>query len=133
MAAGPGALRGGTARGPSSGDSLLALKVVCRGSKKGGPCPLSGLPSFLPSTLWESGGCEALSDRPARPQVMKAISDGFRLPAPWTARVRHLPADGAVLAAGTLPAPKFADIVSILDKLIRAPTPSRPWADFDPR
>ncbi|KAM4651638.1 ephrin type-A receptor 2 [Discoglossus pictus] len=66
-------------------------------------------------------------------EVMKAINEGFRLPAPmdcpsaiyqlmmqcWRQERNHRP--------------KFADIVSFLDKLIRAPDSLKTLADFDPR
>ncbi|KAJ7306354.1 hypothetical protein JRQ81_009698 [Phrynocephalus forsythii] len=66
-------------------------------------------------------------------EVMKAINEGFRLPAPldcpsaiyqlmmrcWQQERNHRP--------------KFNDIVSILDKLIRAPDSLKTLAEFDPR
>ncbi|KAF7235825.1 Ephrin type-A receptor 2 [Varanus komodoensis] len=66
-------------------------------------------------------------------EVMKAINEGFRLPAPldcpsaiyqlmlrcWQQERSHRP--------------KFTDIVSILDKLIRSPESLKTLAEFDPR
>ncbi|NWI36746.1 EPHA2 protein, partial [Picathartes gymnocephalus] len=66
-------------------------------------------------------------------EVMKAINEGFRLPAPLDcpSAIYQLMMQCWQQERGRRP--KFADIVSILDKLIRAPESLRALADFDPR
>ncbi|XP_076212148.1 ephrin type-A receptor 2 [Aptenodytes patagonicus] len=66
-------------------------------------------------------------------EVMKAINEGFRLPAPLDcpSAIYQLMMQCWQQERGRRP--KFADIVSILDKLIRAPESLKALADFDPR
>ena len=121
----------------------MALKAVCR-PKKGDPSRLSlGLP-FCPlptSTHWCSpgdlhgfGGCEGtLTILPLPCQVMKAINDGFRLPTPMDCPSAIYQLMMQCWQQERARRPKFADIVSILDKLIRAPDSLKTLADFDPR
>ncbi|XP_067167006.1 ephrin type-A receptor 2 [Apteryx mantelli] len=66
-------------------------------------------------------------------EVMKAINEGFRLPAPLDcpSAVYQLMLQCWQQERGRRP--RFADIVGILDKLIRAPDSLKTLADFDPR
>ncbi|KAF1399736.1 Ephrin type-A receptor 2, partial [Spheniscus magellanicus] len=66
-------------------------------------------------------------------EVMKAINEGFRLPAPLDcpSTIYQLMMQCWQQERGRRP--KFADIVSILDKLIRAPESLKALADFDPQ
>lgn len=76
------------------------------------------------------------SDHPAPPplpQVMKAINDGFRLPTPMDCPSAIYQLMMQCWQQERTRRPKFADIVSILDKLIRAPDSLKTLADFDPR
>ncbi|XP_017910082.1 PREDICTED: ephrin type-A receptor 2 isoform X1 [Capra hircus] len=66
-------------------------------------------------------------------EVMKAISDGFRLPAPMDCPSAIYQLMAQCWQQERSRRPKFADIVSILDKLIRAPDSLKTLADFDPR
>uniref|UniRef100_A0A8C6SZ44 Ephrin type-A receptor 7 n=1 Tax=Neogobius melanostomus TaxID=47308 RepID=A0A8C6SZ44_9GOBI len=52
--------------------------------------------------------------------VIKAIEEGYRLPAPWTAPW-PAPAHVGLLAEGPGERPKFEQIVGVLDKMIRNP------------
>lgn len=67
------------------------------------------------------------------PQVMKAINDGFRLPTPMDCPSAIYQLMMQCWQQERARRPKFADIVSILDKLIRAPDSLKTLADFDPR
>lgn len=67
------------------------------------------------------------------PQVMKAINDGFRLPTPMDCPSAIYQLMMQCWQQERSRRPKFADIVSILDKLIRAPDSLKTLADFDPR
>ncbi|NXM24320.1 EPHA2 protein, partial [Oxyruncus cristatus] len=66
-------------------------------------------------------------------EVMKAINEGFRLPAPLDCPSAIYQLMMQCWQQERARRPKFADIVSILDKLIRAPESLRALADFDPR
>ncbi|NXO78902.1 EPHA2 protein, partial [Sitta europaea] len=66
-------------------------------------------------------------------EVMKAINDGFRLPAPLDCPSAIYQLMMQCWQQERARRPKFADVVSILDKLIRAPDSLRALADFDPR
>ncbi|XP_006273097.4 ephrin type-A receptor 2 [Alligator mississippiensis] len=66
-------------------------------------------------------------------EVMKAISDGFRLPAPVDCPSAIYQLMMQCWQQERSRRPKFNDIVSILDKLIRAPESLKTMADFDPR
>uniref|UniRef100_A0A8D0GBR5 receptor protein-tyrosine kinase n=1 Tax=Sphenodon punctatus TaxID=8508 RepID=A0A8D0GBR5_SPHPU len=66
-------------------------------------------------------------------EVMKAINEGFRLPAPMDcpSAIFQLMMQCWQQERGRRP--KFSDIVSILDKLIHSPESLKTLADFDPR
>ncbi|XP_004603424.1 ephrin type-A receptor 2 [Sorex araneus] len=66
-------------------------------------------------------------------EVMKAINDGFRLPTPMDCPSAIYQLMMQCWQQDRARRPKFADIVSILDKLIRAPDSLKTLADFDPR
>lgn len=66
-------------------------------------------------------------------QVMKAINEGFRLPAPLDCPSAVYQLMMQCWQQERARRPKFADIVSILDKLVRAPDSLKALADFDPR
>ncbi|NXE16097.1 EPHA2 protein, partial [Lophotis ruficrista] len=66
-------------------------------------------------------------------EVMKAINEGFRLPAPLDCPSAIYQLMMQCWQQERSRRPKFADIVSILDKLVRAPESLRALADFDPR
>ncbi|NWH70456.1 EPHA2 protein, partial [Piaya cayana] len=66
-------------------------------------------------------------------EVMKAINEGFRLPAPLDCPSAIYQLMLQCWLQERSRRPKFADIVSILDKLIRAPDSLKAMADFDPR
>lgn len=72
-------------------------------------------------------------DLPDPSQVMKAINDGFRLPTPMDCPSAIYQLMMQCWQQERARRPKFADIVSILDKLIRAPNSLKTLADFDPR
>uniref|UniRef100_A0A8C4U0A4 receptor protein-tyrosine kinase n=1 Tax=Falco tinnunculus TaxID=100819 RepID=A0A8C4U0A4_FALTI len=66
-------------------------------------------------------------------EVMKAINEGFRLPAPLDCPSAIYQLMMQCWQQERSRRPRFADIVSILDKLIRAPDSLKALADFDPR
>ncbi|XP_007523775.1 ephrin type-A receptor 2 [Erinaceus europaeus] len=66
-------------------------------------------------------------------EVMKAINDGFRLPTPMDCPSAVYQLMMQCWQQERARRPKFTDIVSILDKLIRAPDSLKTLADFDPR
>lgn len=66
-------------------------------------------------------------------EVMKAINDGFRLPTPMDCPSAIYQLMMQCWQQERARRPKFTDIVSILDKLIRAPESLKTLADFDPR
>ncbi|KAM4702700.1 LOW QUALITY PROTEIN: ephrin type-A receptor 2 [Rhinophrynus dorsalis] len=66
-------------------------------------------------------------------EVMKAINEGFRLPAPMDCPSAIYQLMMQCWQQDRNRRPKFPDIVSILDKLIRAPDSLKTLADFDPR
>ncbi|CAK6440653.1 unnamed protein product [Pipistrellus nathusii] len=66
-------------------------------------------------------------------EVMKAINEGFRLPTPMECPSAIYQLMMQCWQQERTRRPKFADIVSILDKLIRAPDSLKTLADFDPR
>ncbi|XP_036300219.1 ephrin type-A receptor 2 isoform X2 [Pipistrellus kuhlii] len=66
-------------------------------------------------------------------EVMKAINEGFRLPTPMECPSAIYQLMMQCWLQERARRPKFADIVSILDKLIRAPDSLKTLADFDPR
>lgn len=132
----------------NSGDSPLALalctalNVVCRAQEKrlilsvfGAPLPSSAhLHELrLPGGLCGFGGCESTLTILLPYQVMKAINEGFRLPTPMDCPSAIYQLMMQCWQQERARRPKFADIVSILDKLIRAPESLKTLADFDPR
>ncbi|XP_068097728.1 ephrin type-A receptor 2 [Hyperolius riggenbachi] len=66
-------------------------------------------------------------------EVMKAINEGFRLPAPMECPSAIYQLMMQCWQQERNRRPKFTDIVSILDKLTRAPDSLKTLADFDPR
>ncbi|XP_069467203.1 ephrin type-A receptor 2 isoform X2 [Ambystoma mexicanum] len=66
-------------------------------------------------------------------EVMKAINEGFRLPAPMDCPSAIYQLMMQCWLQDRSRRPKFPDIVSLLDKLIRAPDSLKTMADFDPR
>ncbi|XP_071473492.1 ephrin type-A receptor 2 isoform X2 [Marmota flaviventris] len=84
--------------------------------------------------MWE---VMAYGERPywelSNHEVMKAINDGFRLPTPMDCPSAIYQLMMQCWQQDRARRPKFADIVSILDKLIRAPDSLKTLADFDPR
>ncbi|XP_030319696.1 ephrin type-A receptor 2 [Calypte anna] len=66
-------------------------------------------------------------------EVMKAINEGFRLPAPLDCPSAIYQLMMQCWQQDRSRRPKFADIVSILDKLARAPEALKSLAEFDPR
>uniref|UniRef100_A0A8C8RN59 receptor protein-tyrosine kinase n=1 Tax=Pelusios castaneus TaxID=367368 RepID=A0A8C8RN59_9SAUR len=66
-------------------------------------------------------------------EVMKAIDEGFRLPAPMDCPSAIYQLMMQCWQQERSRRPKFNDVVSILDKLIRAPESLKTLADFDPR
>ncbi|XP_030078105.1 ephrin type-A receptor 2 [Microcaecilia unicolor] len=66
-------------------------------------------------------------------EVMKAINEGFRLPTPMDCPSAIYQLMMQCWQQDRSRRPKFTDIVSILDKLIRAPDSLKTLADFDPR
>ncbi|CAI5783087.1 ephrin type-A receptor 2 [Podarcis lilfordi] len=66
-------------------------------------------------------------------EVMKAINEGFRLPAPMDCPSAIYQLMMRCWQQERSHRPKFNDIVSILDKLIRAPESLKTLAEFDPR
>ncbi|NXL83439.1 EPHA2 protein, partial [Alectura lathami] len=66
-------------------------------------------------------------------EVMKAINEGFRLPAPLDCPSAVYQLMLQCWQQERARRPKFADVVSILDKLVRAPDSLKTLADFDPR
>uniref|UniRef100_A0A6J0SMW4 receptor protein-tyrosine kinase n=1 Tax=Pogona vitticeps TaxID=103695 RepID=A0A6J0SMW4_9SAUR len=66
-------------------------------------------------------------------EVMKAINEGFRLPAPLDCPSAIYQLMMRCWQQDRSHRPKFTDIVSILDKLIRAPESLKTLAEFDPR
>ncbi|XP_064353226.1 ephrin type-A receptor 2 [Dromaius novaehollandiae] len=84
--------------------------------------------------MWE---VMAFGERPywdlSNHEVMKAVNEGFRLPAPLgcPAAVYQLMLQCWQQERGRRP--DFAAVVGILDKLLHAPDALEPLADFDPR
>ncbi|XP_053546229.1 ephrin type-A receptor 2 isoform X2 [Bombina bombina] len=66
-------------------------------------------------------------------EVMRVINEGFRLPAPMDCPSAIFQLMMQCWQQERNRRPKFTDIVSILDKLIRAPDSLKTLADFDPR
>ncbi|XP_061456587.1 ephrin type-A receptor 2 isoform X2 [Rhineura floridana] len=65
-------------------------------------------------------------------EVMKAINEGFRLPAPMDCPSAIYQLMMRCWQQERSHRPKFSDVVSILDKLIRAPESLKTLAEFDP-
>lgn len=67
------------------------------------------------------------------PQVMKAINEAFRLPAPMDCPSAVYQLMLQCWQHDRSKRPRFADIVNILDKLLQSPESLKAIADFDPR
>ncbi|XP_015268065.1 PREDICTED: ephrin type-A receptor 2 [Gekko japonicus] len=84
--------------------------------------------------MWEVMSC---GERPywelSNHEVMKAINEGFRLPAPMDCPSAIYQLMMQCWQQERSRRPKFSDIVSILDKLLRSPDSLKTLADFDPR
>uniref|UniRef100_A0A8C3V349 receptor protein-tyrosine kinase n=1 Tax=Catharus ustulatus TaxID=91951 RepID=A0A8C3V349_CATUS len=83
--------------------------------------------------MWEAVKARSFQTKPFWGSVMKAINEGFRLPAPLDCPSAIYQLMMQCWQQERCRRPKFADIVSILDKLIRAPESLKALADFDPR
>ncbi len=70
---------------------------------------------------------------PSLPQVMKAINEAFRLPAPMDCPSAIYQLMLQCWQHERSKRPRFSDIVNILDKLLRSPESLKTIADFDPR
>ncbi|XP_060114687.1 ephrin type-A receptor 2 [Heteronotia binoei] len=66
-------------------------------------------------------------------EVMKSINEGFRLPAPLDCPSAIYQLMLQCWQQERSRRPKFSDITSLLDKLLRSPSSLQPLADFDPR
>lgn len=66
-------------------------------------------------------------------QVMKAINEAFRLPAPMDCPSAVYQLMLQCWLQDRAKRPRFGDIVSLLDKLLRSPESLKTIADFDPR
>ncbi|XP_054857032.1 ephrin type-A receptor 2 [Eublepharis macularius] len=66
-------------------------------------------------------------------EVMKAINEGFRLPAPMDCPSAIYQLMMQCWQQERSRRPKFSDIVSLLDKLLHSPESLKTVADFDPR
>ncbi|MBN3325979.1 EPHA2 protein, partial [Atractosteus spatula] len=84
--------------------------------------------------MWE---VMAFGERPywdmSNHEVMKAINEAFRLPAPMDCPSAVYQLMLQCWLQERSKRPKFADIVSLLDKLLRSPDSLKTIADFDPR
>lgn len=66
-------------------------------------------------------------------QVMKAINEAFRLPAPMDCPSAVYQLMLQCWLHDRAKRPRFGDIVNLLDKLLRSPDSLKTIADFDPR
>ncbi|KAJ8260211.1 hypothetical protein GJAV_G00178390 [Gymnothorax javanicus] len=84
--------------------------------------------------MWE---VMAFGERPywdmSNHEVMKAINEAFRLPAPMDCPSTVYQLMLQCWLQDRSKRPRFADIVSLLDKLLRSPESLKTIADFDPR
>uniref|UniRef100_A0A672ZUP2 receptor protein-tyrosine kinase n=1 Tax=Sphaeramia orbicularis TaxID=375764 RepID=A0A672ZUP2_9TELE len=84
--------------------------------------------------MWE---VMAFGERPywdmSNHEVMKAINEAFRLPAPMDCPSAIYQLMLQCWQHDRSKRPRFTDIVNILDKLLRSPESLKPIADFDPR
>lgn len=64
---------------------------------------------------------------------MKAINEGFRLPAPMDCPSAIYQLMLQCWLQDRSKRPRFSDIVNILDKLLQSPESLKTIADFDPR
>uniref|UniRef100_A0A671WFP1 receptor protein-tyrosine kinase n=1 Tax=Sparus aurata TaxID=8175 RepID=A0A671WFP1_SPAAU len=84
--------------------------------------------------MWE---VMAFGERPywdmSNHEVMKAINEAFRLPAPMDSPSAIYQLMLQCWQQDRAKRPRFSDIVNILDKLLRSPESLKPIADFDPR
>uniref|UniRef100_A0A6Q2XNP1 receptor protein-tyrosine kinase n=1 Tax=Esox lucius TaxID=8010 RepID=A0A6Q2XNP1_ESOLU len=79
--------------------------------------------AFGERPYWDMSNCE----------VMKAINEAFRLPAPMDCPSAVYQLMLQCWLQDRSKRPKFTDIVSLLDKLLRSPESLKTIADFDPR
>uniref|UniRef100_A0A8C5NDF0 receptor protein-tyrosine kinase n=1 Tax=Gouania willdenowi TaxID=441366 RepID=A0A8C5NDF0_GOUWI len=84
--------------------------------------------------MWE---VMAFGERPywdmSNHEVMKAINEAFRLPAPMDCPSAIYQLMLQCWQHDRAKRPRFFDIVNMLDKLLRSPESLKPIADFDPR
>lgn len=84
--------------------------------------------------MWE---VMAFGERPywdmSNHEVMKAINEAFRLPAPMDCPSAVYQLMLQCWQQDRSKRPRFGDIVSLLDKLLKSPDSLKPIADFDPR
>ncbi|XP_030625981.1 ephrin type-A receptor 2 [Chanos chanos] len=84
--------------------------------------------------MWE---VMAFGERPywdmSNHEVMKAINEGFRLPAPMDCPSAVYQLMLQCWLQDRSKRPRFPDIVSLLDKLLKSPDSLKTIADFDPR
>ncbi|KAM4582024.1 ephrin type-A receptor 2a [Fundulus diaphanus] len=84
--------------------------------------------------MWE---VMAFGERPywdmSNHEVMKAINEAFRLPAPMECPAAIYQLMLECWQHDRSKRPRFSDIVNILDKLLQCPESLKPIADFDPR
>ncbi|XP_029007519.1 ephrin type-A receptor 2a [Betta splendens] len=84
--------------------------------------------------MWE---VMAFGERPywdmSNHEVMKAINEGFRLPAPMDCPSAIYQLMLQCWLNDRAKRPRFSDIVNILDKLLQSPESLKAIADFDPR
>ncbi|XP_068188774.1 ephrin type-A receptor 2 isoform X2 [Antennarius striatus] len=84
--------------------------------------------------MWE---VMAFGERPywdmSNHEVMKAINEAFRLPAPMDCPSAVYQLMLQCWLQDRSKRPRFGDIVNLLDKLLRSPDSLKPIADFDPR
>ncbi|XP_059926301.1 ephrin type-A receptor 2a [Gadus macrocephalus] len=84
--------------------------------------------------MWE---VMAFGERPywdmSNHEVMKAINEAFRLPAPMDCPSAVYQLMLQCWLHDRSKRPRFTDIVNILDKLLQSPESLKPIADFDPR
>lgn len=86
---------------------------------------------FVLPTKFRSELC--FQSAPSLPQVMKAINEAFRLPAPMDCPSAIYQLMLQCWQHDRSKRPRFSDIVNILDKLLRSPESLKTIADFDPR
>lgn len=88
---------------------------------------------LLCQRLHKSSGDLSAVSMSSFPQVMKAINEAFRLPAPMDCPSAVYQLMLQCWQHDRSKRPRFADIVNILDKLLQSPESLKAIADFDPR